>query len=86
MEKYWKKRPQAPPTTMPTTTTGDTDSVTAAASVLSDFDRYCLTLLAADEAEGWEAELRRYLKDMPANLTPETDIILWWQVRKLILF
>jgi hypothetical protein len=86
MEKYWKNRPQAPPTTTPTTTTGDTDSVTAVASVLSDFDRYRLTLLAADEAEGWEAELRRYLKDMPANVTPETDIILWWQVRKLNLF
>jgi hypothetical protein len=71
---------------MPTTTSGDTDSVMAAASVLSDFDRYRLTLLAADKAEGWEAELRRFLKDMPADVTPETDIVLWWQVRKLILF
>ena len=86
MEKYWKNHPRAPPTLTATTTTGNTESATAAASVLSDFDRYRLTLLAADEAEGWEAELRRYLKDMPADVTPETDIILWWQVRKFILF
>jgi len=79
IEKYWENHPQALPTTMPTTTSGDTDSVMAAASVLSDFDRYRLTLLAADKAEGWEAELRRFLKDMPADVTPETDIVLWWQ-------
>ena len=86
MEKYWKNRPRAPPTPTATTTTGDTESATATASVRSDFDRYRLTLLAADEAEGWEAELQRYLKDMPADVMPETDIILWWQVRKLFLF
>jgi hypothetical protein len=86
MEKYWKNHPRAPPTPTATTTTGDTESATATTSVLSDFDQYCLTLLAADEAEGWEAELQRYLKDMPADVMPETDIILWWQVCKLILF
>ena len=49
-------------------------------------DQYHLTLLAADEAEGWEAELQQYLKDMPADVMPEMDIILWWQVYKLFLF
>jgi hypothetical protein len=76
MEKYWKNRPQPPPTLTATTTTGDTKSAMAAASVWSDFDQYHLTLLAVDKAEGWEAELWWYLKDMPADVMPETDIIL----------
>ena len=49
-------------------------------SILSDFDRHRLTLLSGQE-EGWGAELCRYLKDMPANVTKETDIVEWWQVR-----
>ena len=78
MEKYWKNdQPQAPPTVLPTdVTSGDTGS----ASVLSDYDRYRLTLLSTMEREGWEAELRRYEKDMPADVFPETDIVMWWQV------
>ena len=49
-------------------------------SILSDFDCHRLTLLLGQE-EGWGAELRQYLKDMPANVTKETDIMEWWQVR-----
>jgi len=48
-------------------------------SILSDFDRHRLTLLSGQE-QGWQAELHRYLKDMPANVTKETDIMEWWQV------
>ena len=32
------------------------------------------------EHEGWEAELRCYEKDMPADVSLDTDIIEWWQV------
>ena len=49
-------------------------------SILSDFDRHRLTLLLGQE-DGWQAELCRYLKEMPANVTKETDIVEWWQVR-----
>jgi hypothetical protein len=62
-------------------TAGNTQS---SASVLSDYDRYRRTLLAT-ECDGWEAELRRYLKDMPADVSPETDIVEWWQVCLVIL-
>jgi len=48
-------------------------------SILSDFDCHHLTLLSGQE-QGWQAELHRYLKDMPANVTKETDIVEWWQV------
>jgi len=87
MEKYWKSRPQALPIVMVSpmtldTTSGNTESL---ASVLSNYDRYCHTLLTTTECDGWEAELRRYLKDMPADVSPETDIVEWWQVCLVIL-
>ena len=83
MEKYWKKKKQsAPPTDNARTTSGDAGS----ASLLSDYDRYRLTLLSTTQRsrEGWQAELRRYEKDMPEDVSPDTDIIEWWQVRLLI--
>jgi hypothetical protein len=77
MEKYWKNNPQAPPTDVKS---GDAAADTGSASVLSDYDRYRLTLLSTMEREGWETELRRYEKDMPADVSPDTDIVMWWQV------
>jgi hypothetical protein len=65
MEKYWK---QAPPTVLPTDVTSG-NNAGSSASVLSDYDRYRLTLLSTTECDGWEAELRRYLKDMPADVS-----------------
>ena len=52
-------------------------------SVLSDFDCHRLTLLtnqAELQDEGWQSEMRRYLKDLPADVTKDTDIVKWWQV------
>jgi hypothetical protein len=83
MEKYWKNnQPQAPLTNGETgdIVTGDTAADTGSASVLSDYDRYRLTLLSTMEREGWEAELRRYEGSMPSNVSPDTDIVMWWQV------
>jgi hypothetical protein len=36
--------------------------------------------MAEEEEEGWAAELRRYLKEMPADVSRETDLVKWWQV------
>ena len=80
MEKYWKSRPVAPPTATPTTPITGNDAASASASSMLEYHRYRQTLLAAEEDEGWEVELRRYLKDMPADVTADTDIIQWWQV------
>ena len=46
---------------------------------------WCQTLVANEDAEGWAAELRCYLKDMPAKVTKDTDIIKWWQVSCLFI-
>ena len=44
-------------------------------SILSEFNCHRLTLLSGQEREGWQAELHQYLKDMPANITKDTDIM-----------
>ncbi|KAF5374133.1 hypothetical protein D9615_008888 [Tricholomella constricta] len=77
MAKYWKTRPkQASPRN--TEATNTSSSSTNQDSFLSEFDRHRLTLLSMDCDEEWQAELRRYLKDVPADVTRDTDIIAWW--------
>ena len=74
------------PGAKPTVSTGlshmnaDIPAPTQGESVLSEFDQYCLGRVTRDSKEGWASELRRYLKDLPANVTKDTDIIEWWQV------
>lgn len=78
MEAYYQKRPRAPATTSLTTPTQ-----AGAKELSSEFDRYHQSLVAMDDDEGWASELRRYLKDRPADVTKDTDIIIWWQVSLL---
>ena len=48
---------------------------------VSEFDGHCETLLTANVEEGWAAELCRYLGTMQRDVTKNTDIVEWWQVR-----
>ena len=76
MEHYWN-------TSKPTALTNRTNDIIQhdENSILSDFDRHRLTLIANQtEDEGWQSEKCRYLKDLPANVTKDTDIVEWWQV------
>jgi hypothetical protein len=75
MRKYWKS--QAKPATKHATVS---PTMFDDGTVLSEFDRHCLSLIEKEEEEGWPAELRRYLKDMPDDVTKNTDIVEWWQV------
>ena len=83
MEQYWKPR-QTEPTNLPG---ADNILQPENESILSEFDRHRLTLLSNQaelEDEGWQSEMRRYLKDLPADVTKDTDIVKWWQVRASI--
>ena len=80
MERYWKDR-QTVPTPKPAATTELPE--TNDDSILSDFDRHRQALLASqnlDSDSGWQPELRRYLEDLPTNVTKDTNIVEWWQV------
>lgn len=76
MEQYWSNQPQ----TTPAPAERSDGYITENEVRLTDFDIHRRALITQEENEGWAAELRRYLKDMPANVSKETDIIEWWQV------
>jgi hypothetical protein len=77
MRKYWKTNPKTKPTTE---SNAASPTVFDDGTVLSEFDRHRLSLIENEEEEGWPAELRRYLKDMPVEVTKHTDVVEWWQV------
>ena len=79
MEKYWKAYPAASPT--PPAASTSSVAQPNKASILSEYNRHCLVLLSSqNEDEGWQPEMHRYLKDLLADVTKDTDIIKWWQV------
>jgi hypothetical protein len=78
MEQYWKTRLNTASTAhdqSPAVTADRTEE-----SITSEFDRHRLTLVSQEQDGGWEAEIRRYLKDLPADVTKDSDIVEWWQV------
>ena len=79
MEKYWKTHATAP-SIVPADDFNDLGQPNHN-SILSEFDCHRLALLSSrDEDEGWQSEMRRYLKDLPSDVTKDTDIVIWWQV------
>jgi hypothetical protein len=76
MCQYYKDRPSASVSKMNKNPT----ECTTQAPVLSEFDKLRESLLT-DDAEGWASELRRYLGRMDRDVTKETDLVEWWQVR-----
>jgi hypothetical protein len=83
MEQYWKKHLQSrTPSPAANNPLSDEDS-----TFETEFDRHRQKLIAASaKNEGWAAELRRYLKDIAANVTKDTDIVQWWAVSRNGLF
>jgi hypothetical protein len=85
MEEYFSTRPKAGPPNAAAVSAGQPRSnacpITGLGdSVLSEFDRFRLGRVTRDNEEGWAPELRRYLKELPADVTKDTDIVEWWQV------
>ncbi|KAG6809110.1 hypothetical protein H0H87_012146 [Tephrocybe sp. NHM501043] len=68
---YWATCPRAATAAAPKTQ--------PATIIVDDFDLHCQTLLTRKDSKGWQAELRRYLKDVPADISRDTDIVEYWQ-------
>ena len=79
MAHYYKYRPSANVLRNPSRDA-------ASAPCLSEFDKYRETLLTTDAEEGWASELRRYLSTMQRDVTKDTDLVEWWQVRSYCFF
>jgi hypothetical protein len=80
MSQYYKDCPS----TTPLTRTNNLTECATQAPVLSEFDKLRESLLTDDAEEGWASELRRYLGRMERDVTKETDLVEWWQVRNLL--
>jgi len=78
MAQYYKSRPSSNP--LQTNAERPLEECVMA-PILSEFDKLCETLLTDDAAEGWASELRRYLGTMQRDISKDTDLVEWWQVR-----
>jgi hypothetical protein len=77
MELYWNTRPNAPAQVH---SPSQPDVQDDDDSLASEYDRIRQAQMLAQGDEGWQAELRRYLKYLPPDVSPSTDLIAWWQV------
>jgi hypothetical protein len=81
MDEYYRHRRNAELDVLPELSIIDTENPEST-SLISDYDYYRRRrIMQNSDDEGWASELRHYLKDIPANVTKDTDIIEWWQVR-----
>lgn len=79
--EYWNNRPRATRANDSNGSPSPTGSLQEGSeSLLSEYDRHRLMLISEEVDEEWAAELRRYLKEVPADVTRETDIVKWWSV------
>jgi hypothetical protein len=80
MEEYWDLHRLLPGTSLGT---GDATNADGDSTIESEYDRHRRMLVQQaiyEHNAGWAAELRRYLKDMPEDVTKDTDIVQWWSV------
>ncbi|OJA17955.1 hypothetical protein AZE42_14029, partial [Rhizopogon vesiculosus] len=78
MEEYWDLHRLLPGTSLGT---GDATNADGDSTIESEYDRHRRMLVQQaiyEHNAGWAAELRRYLKDMPEDVTKDTDIVQWW--------
>lgn len=83
MESYHSTNRQVTPTPTPTPTSTPAPPDSNASD--DEYDRLRRGLLTkAIQNEGWRSELRRYLDDMPSEVTKDTDVVEWWSVSTLL--
>jgi hypothetical protein len=85
MEEYWNQQVEESNNTgrIPTAS-----QVSNRHQLESEYDRHRRQLLRSQaihvNSGGWKEELRRYLHDMPGDVTKKTDIVAWWAVSTFI--
>lgn len=89
MEEYWDLHRPLPGST--SLGTGDADATNADgdSTIESEYDRHRRMLVQQaiyEHNAGWAAELHHYLKDMPEDVTKDTDIVQWWSVSLFSMF
>jgi len=82
--EYWNNCPWATRANDPNGSPSPTGSLQEGSeSLLSKYDQHCLMLISQEVDKEWAAELWHYLKEVPTDITQETDIVKWWSVSYL---
>lgn len=86
VEEYWKSRPSTASERGSHQTSPDPEAGAHENADESEFDHYRRGLLERSEPsaseEGWEPELRRYLKTLFKEAAKDMDLVEWWSVRE----
>jgi hypothetical protein len=87
MEYYWKDRPHACGSATTPTSNNACDKKPAGNDrdesdddLDLEYEQYRRSIASDGVEEGWSAELRCYLSDMPNNATKDMDLVKYWQV------
>jgi hypothetical protein len=86
MEEYWQALPESDAESELDDLTARTAHATKRNTrrLESEFDRHRRMLIEqsrqSETGGGWNAELRRYLSDLPSDITKKTDVVQWWAV------
>jgi N-formylglutamate amidohydrolase len=85
MEEYWE---EAAKVAVKLAHAGESEisAQISASTVKSDFDRHQHQLMeranrtGTTSTIGWPAELHRYLRDLPCDVSENMDVVKWWSV------
>jgi hypothetical protein len=80
MERYWNNRVGAVTAGTPTDSDNSSDSDNYVGNEFDQHRKKLASQALAITDSRWEAELRRYLKDIPPDVSRDTDIVDWWGV------
>lgn len=83
MAQYWETHPCPCPSVAKSKTADVPPSLAKCGQLLKDFHCHCERLAQQDdthEVEDWQSELWVYLRVVAKDVSPETDVVKWWQV------
>ncbi|KIL55505.1 hypothetical protein M378DRAFT_182221 [Amanita muscaria Koide BX008] len=80
MEVYWQRmKDDTASTPIPRSPTTPEAAKPSQGSVMTSFARHHQARMGRQEEEGWAAEMRRFLRKIENGVSPDTEIIKWWQ-------
>ncbi len=87
MEEYWNNTSPIPQDNMPGLPATSNDGWDRMATLTSEYNCHCHALVERTVAHAdpsrWKAELCAYLGSIPADVSRDMDIVVWWSVSHL---
>jgi hypothetical protein len=81
MEEYWNDCPHVPVAANSQPAAGTPLNIDSDDEINREYAQFQEMCASDGVEEGWAAELRRYLSNMPRDATKDMDVVQYWQVR-----